>query len=50
MNTQFISFQLPLRKHLFAAFAKHNSGNITVISSIAGLIPLRSGYAASKHA
>jgi short-subunit dehydrogenase len=30
---------------------KHNSGNITVISSIAGLIgfPLRSGYAASKH-
>lgn len=29
-----------------------NSGNITVVSSIAGLIgfPLRSGYAASKHA
>ena len=33
-------------------FKKHNSGNITVISSIAGLIgfPLRSGYTASKHA
>jgi short-subunit dehydrogenase len=33
-------------------FKKQNSGNITVISSIAGLIgfPLRSGYAASKHA
>ncbi|MFT5254056.1 MAG: dehydrogenase/reductase SDR family protein 7B [Flavobacteriales bacterium] len=33
-------------------FKERNSGNITVISSIAGLIgfPLRSGYAASKHA
>jgi short-subunit dehydrogenase len=33
-------------------FKKHNKGNITVISSIAGLIgfPLRSGYSASKHA
>jgi short-subunit dehydrogenase len=33
-------------------FTEQNSGNITVISSIAGLIgfPLRSGYAASKHA
>lgn len=33
-------------------FKKRNTGNITVISSIAGLIgfPLRSGYAASKHA
>ena len=33
-------------------FNKINSGNITVISSIAGLIgfPQRSGYAASKHA
>jgi NADP-dependent 3-hydroxy acid dehydrogenase YdfG len=31
---------------------EQNSGNISVISSIAGLIgfPLRSGYAASKHA
>lgn len=37
---------------LLPHFKKHNSGNITVISSIAGLIgfPLRSGYAASKHA
>ena len=33
-------------------FKKNNCGNMTVISSIAGLIgfPLRSGYAASKHA
>lgn len=33
-------------------FKKNNSGNLVVISSIAGLIgfPLRSGYAASKHA
>lgn len=33
-------------------FKKQNKGAITVISSIAGLIgfPLRSGYAASKHA
>jgi short-subunit dehydrogenase len=33
-------------------FKKHNKGNMTVISSIAGLIgfPLRSGYSASKHA
>lgn len=33
-------------------FKKHNKGNMTVISSIAGLIgfPLRSGYCASKHA
>ena len=33
-------------------FQKQSSGNISVISSIAGLIgfPLRSGYAASKHA
>lgn len=33
-------------------FKKHNAGNMVVISSIAGLIgfPLRSGYAASKHA
>lgn len=33
-------------------FKKINSGNITVISSVAGLMgfPLRSGYAASKHA
>lgn len=33
-------------------FKRKNTGNITVISSMAGLIgfPLRSGYAASKHA
>ena len=33
-------------------FKKLNSGNITLISSVAGLMgfPLRSGYAASKHA
>lgn len=33
-------------------FKERNQGNMTVISSIAGLIgfPLRSGYAASKHA
>tara|TARA_R110000868_G_scaffold987_6_gene7364 strand:- start:2935 stop:3729 length:795 start_codon:yes stop_codon:yes gene_type:complete len=33
-------------------FKKNNSGSMTIISSIAGLIgfPLRSGYAASKHA
>lgn len=33
-------------------FKKNNAGNMVVISSIAGLIgfPLRSGYAASKHA
>ena len=37
---------------LLPHFKQHNRGNITVISSIAGLVgfPLRSGYAASKHA
>ena len=37
---------------ILSHFKKLNSGNITVISSVAGLMgfPLRSGYAASKHA
>lgn len=37
---------------LLPHFEKNKSGHITVISSVAGLIgfPLRSGYAASKHA
>ena len=37
---------------LLPHFKQQNRGNITVISSIAGLVgfPLRSGYAASKHA
>jgi short-subunit dehydrogenase len=41
-----------LTQAILPHFKKRNSGNITVISSIAGLIgfPLRSGYSASKHA
>ncbi|MEC4004373.1 SDR family oxidoreductase [Flavobacterium sp. SUN052] len=41
-----------LTQAVLPRFKKQNKGNITVISSIAGLIgfPLRSGYAASKHA
>ena len=41
-----------LAQALLPHFKKTNSGNITVISSVAGLMgfPLRSGYAASKHA
>lgn len=37
---------------ILSHFRKNKSGNMVVISSIAGLIgfPLRSGYAASKHA
>ena len=37
---------------LLPHFKKHDKGNMTVISSVAGLMgfPLRSGYAASKHA
>ena len=41
-----------LTQAILPYFKKINQGNITVISSIAGLIgfPLRSGYVASKHA
>ncbi|RTZ01203.1 SDR family oxidoreductase [Flavobacterium sp. RSP49] len=41
-----------LTQAILPHFKKVNSGNITVISSLAGLMgfPLRSGYAASKHA
>ncbi len=41
-----------LTQAILPHFKKKNNGNITVISSIAGLIgfPLRTGYAASKHA
>ena len=43
---------LALTQAVLPHFIKQNSGSITVISSIAGLIgfPLRSGYCASKHA
>lgn len=43
---------LALTQAILPYFKKLNSGSITVISSIAGLIgfPLRSGYCASKHA
>lgn len=41
-----------LTQAILPLFEKQNSGSMTVISSIAGLIgfPLRSGYCASKHA
>ena len=41
-----------LTQSILPYFKKQNSGSMTVISSIAGLIgfPLRSGYCASKHA
>lgn len=41
-----------LTQAILPHFKKANSGNMTVISSVAGLMgfPLRSGYAASKHA
>ena len=41
-----------LSQAILPHFKNNNSGNLVVISSIAGLIgfPLRSGYAASKHA
>lgn len=49
-----INFYAPLAitQAILPHFKKINSGNMTVISSIAGLMgfPLRSGYAASKHA
>lgn len=43
---------LAITQAILPHFKMKNSGNITVISSIAGLIgfPLRTGYAASKHA
>ncbi|MBC7525107.1 MAG: SDR family oxidoreductase [Flavobacterium sp.] len=43
---------LALTQAILPHFKKQNAGNITVISSIAGLIgfPLRTGYCASKHA
>lgn len=43
---------LALTQAILPFFKSSNSGSITVISSIAGLIgfPLRSGYCASKHA
>ncbi len=41
-----------ISQSILTHFKKNNSGNLIVISSVAGLIgfPLRSGYAASKHA
>ena len=51
MNINYFA-PVALTQAILPHFTKQNSGSITVISSIAGLIgfPLRSGYCASKHA
>jgi short-subunit dehydrogenase len=51
MNINYFA-PLALTQAILPHFEKQNSGSMTVISSIAGLIgfPMRTGYCASKHA